>query len=68
MAFDKYKYDTEYIKNNLKRVALSVRKEYFSDVLSKIPELTGQSINGFIKDAIREKIERDGLDLPDVKA
>ena len=51
----------------LKRVPLDVRKEYYEDVLSKIPELTGIGINTFIKSAIQEKIARDGLSLPDLK-
>lgn len=68
MAFDKNKYDIEYQKANIKRVPLNVRKDYYAQVLAKIPEVTDSSINGFIKAAIREKIERDGLDLPDLKA
>lgn len=68
MAFDKTQYDIDYAKNNLKRVPFNVRKEYYADVLSLIPEMTGYSIQGFIKAAIKEKIERDGLDLPDLKA
>ena len=38
------------------------------DTLKAIASATGTSVNGFITDAIREKIERDGLDLPDLKA
>ncbi len=48
----------------LKRIPLDVRKEYYENVLSEIPEATGLSVNGFIKAAITEKIQRDGLDLP----
>lgn len=48
----------------MRRVPLDVRKEYYAAVVSKIPELTGMTIGGFIKAAITEKIQRDGLDLP----
>lgn len=48
----------------LKRVPFDVRKEYYEHVLSHIPDITELSVNGFIKAAITEKIQRDGLDLP----
>lgn len=48
----------------MRRIPLDVRKEYYAEVVSKIPELTGMTIGGFIKAAITEKIQRDGLDLP----
>lgn len=48
----------------LKRVPLDVRKEYYENVLSLIPSVTGMGINTFIKSAVTEKIQRDGLDLP----
>lgn len=48
----------------LKRVPLDVRKEYYDNVLSLIPDLSGTPVNTFIKTAITEKIQRDGLDLP----
>ena len=48
----------------LRRVPLDVRKEYYEYVLGRVPELTGTPVNAFIKAAITEKIQRDGLDLP----
>lgn len=63
-ADDKRKYDREYAKANKRRVPLDVRKEYFDHVLSFIPNETGIGLNTFIKQAITEKIERDGIDLP----
>lgn len=48
----------------LKRVPLDVRKEYYDSVLCHIPDVAGIGINTFIKVAITEKIQRDGLDLP----
>lgn len=57
-------YNIQYAKTHSKRVPLEVRKEYFENVLSRIPEVAGIPINTFIKAAITEKIQRDGLDLP----
>lgn len=58
---------TKWKAKALKRIPLEVRKEYWESVVSQIPDLTGMSVNGFIKAAIQEKIARDGLDLPDIK-
>lgn len=58
---------TKWKTKALKRIPLEVRKEYWESVVSKLPEITGMSVNGFIKAAIQEKIARDGLDLPDIK-
>lgn len=57
-------YDLRYAKEHKRRIALDVRKEYFEDIASKIPEKTGLPINTFIKQAIAEKIIRDDIDLP----
>lgn len=54
----------KYKAKALKRIPFEVRKEYYEAVIKNIPRLTGMSVNGFIKAAIIEKIERDGLDLP----
>lgn len=67
MSFDATQYTIQYAKEKLKRVPFDVRKTYYSDVLTKAAELSGMSVNGFIKAAIQEKIARDGLDLPDIK-
>lgn len=58
---------TKWKAKSVKRIPLEVRKEYWESVVSKLPEITGMSVNGFIKAAIQEKIARDGLDLPDIK-
>lgn len=64
MPSNKAGYDIAYAKKNLKRVPLDIRRDFYESVMCKLPELTGSSINGFIKAAITEKIQRDGLDLP----
>ena len=47
----------EYAKRSLKRIPLDVQKEKYEEIAAAA-ELTGKSINGFIKEAIEEKIER----------
>lgn len=47
-----------------RRVPLDVRKDFYDHVLSFITNETGMPLNAFIKQAITEKIERDGIDLP----
>lgn len=46
-----------YAKDKLKRVPLDLKREDY-ERLSKAARAAGKSINGFIKEAIREKIER----------
>ena len=54
----KKQYDIAYAKNHLKRVPLDLRIEKYEEI--KIhSEKTNESINGFIKRAIDEAIERD---------
>ncbi len=60
----KKKADAKWKAKAMKRVPLDVRKEYFENVLSLVPDITGTPVNTFIKAAITEKIQRDGLDLP----
>lgn len=51
----KKKYDIEYAKNNLKRIPLDVKKEKYQEI-KNISEKMGESVNGFIKKAIDERI------------
>ena len=53
----KKKYDIEYAKNNLKRIPLDVTKEKYQEIKS-VSEKIGESVNGFIKKAIDERIGR----------
>lgn len=48
----------EYAKKNLKRVPLDVQKEKYDEIKAHA-ETRGETVNGFIKRAIDETIERD---------
>lgn len=48
-----YKWESE----NLKRIPLNVRKEYYADTLKPAADAAGESVNGYIKEAIRRRIE-----------
>lgn len=52
------KYFTEYKKKNYKRIPLEVSKEQFEQI-KKHSEDRGESVNGFIKRAINETMERE---------
>ncbi len=58
MAEKKSKYDIEYAKQNIKRIPLDVQKEHYEKIKSHA-ESKSESINGFIKRAINETMERD---------
>ena len=46
------------MRKKLKRIPLDVQKEKYNQILTAA-EQAGKSINGYIKEAIDEKIERD---------
>ena len=48
----------KYKKNNIKRVPLDMQKKEYEKLLIAA-ESVGMSINGFIKQAIAEKMERE---------
>ena len=50
-------YDKAYREKNLKRVPLDLFKRDY-DALKSVANSTGMGVNGFIKAAIREKMER----------
>lgn len=52
-------YYVQYAKENLKRVPLDLRKEDYE----KLKAAAGASVNGYIKAAINEKLEKDGHDF-----
>ena len=52
----------EYQKAKLKRIPLDVTKEKY-DQIKSAAETTGESVNGYIKKAIDERMERDNLSL-----
>lgn len=49
----------KYKKAHIKRVALEMQIEYFENVLKPASEEAGETVNGYIKKAIAEKIERE---------
>ena len=51
-------YNMEYAKSNLKRIPLDVQKEKYEEIKA-VSEKVGESVNGYIKKAIDERIERD---------
>ena len=53
----------EYAKKNLKRVPLDVQKEHYERIKNHA-EGRGETVNGFIKRAIDETIERDTACAP----
>lgn len=58
MSKTKAQYDIEYAKSKLKRIPLDVQKEKYE----KIKEMAlshGESVNGYIKKAIDQRMERD---------
>lgn len=59
--FDKNEYMKEYRKNKLRRIPLDVTPEQY-ETLKEHTENTHETVNGFIKRAINETIERDTSD------
>ncbi len=55
----KKQYDIEYAKTHLKRVPLDLRLDKYDEIKAHA-EGRAESVNGFIKRAIDETIERDG--------
>lgn len=56
----KKKYDIQYAKDNLKRIPLNVRKEKYEEIKTAAAA-AGEPVNGYIKRAIDERMERDTL-------
>ena len=54
----KKKYDMEYAKAKLKRIPLDVQKEKYDEIKSAA-EAAGESVNGYIKKAIDERMTAD---------
>ena len=55
---NKTKYDLEYAKKKLKRIPLDVQKEKY-DEIKAAATAAGESVNGYIKKAIDDRIERE---------
>ena len=54
----KKKYDMNYAKTKLKRIPLDVQKEKYEQIKAAA-DLTGESVNGYIKKAIDERMDRE---------
>ena len=50
----------KYKAKNIKRIPLDVAKDKY-DQIKSAAETTGESVNGYIKKAIDERMERDNL-------
>lgn len=48
----------EWKKENVKRIAFEVKKDYYENILKPIAEKENEPINTFIKKSINERIER----------
>ena len=55
---NKTKYDLEYAKKKLKRIPLDVQKEKY-DEIKAAAAVAGESVNGYIKKAIDDRMERE---------
>lgn len=60
MAYSKAKrdYNVQYIKDNIKRVPLDVQKDQYERIKSAA-DIAGESVNGYIKKAIEERMGRE---------
>ncbi|MFR8226348.1 MAG: hypothetical protein ACLU85_04550 [Lachnospirales bacterium] len=56
----KTKYNMEYAKNKLKRIPLDVQKEKY-DEIKAAADAAGETVNGYIKKSIDERMSRDNL-------
>lgn len=54
---NKVKYNLEYAKKNLKRIPLDVQKEKYEEIKAAA-NLEGETVNGYIKKAIDERMQR----------
>ena len=57
----KAKYDMNYAKAKLKRIPLDVQKEKYEEIKAAA-QAAGESVNGYIKKAVDERMERDTSD------
>ncbi len=58
MTFDKNKYMYEYAKKNLKRIPLDVPLDMY-DQIKDHAAACGESVNGYIKAAITERMKNE---------
>ncbi len=63
----KKKYDIQYAKDKLKRIPLNVQKEKYEEIKAAADN-AGEPVNGYIKKAIDERMERDSRALSSTAA
>lgn len=54
----KAEYDKQYAKTNLKRIPLDVQKEKYEEIKAAATA-AGETVNGYIKKAVEQRMERD---------
>lgn len=57
----KAKYDMNYAKAKIKRIPLDVQKEKYEEIKAAA-QAAGESVNGYIKKAVNQRMERDTND------
>ena len=55
---NKYKYTSEWKRKNVKRIGLEVSPDKFEEI-KQAADSSGNSVNGYIKIAIDEKLSKD---------
>ena len=58
-------YDIAYARAKLHRIPLNVQHEQY-DEIKRAADRAGESVNGYIKRAIEERMERDRAERPPV--
>ena len=56
----KTEYNIKYAKEKLKRIPLDVQKEKYEEIKAAA-DAAGEKVNGYIKKAIDERMERDSV-------
>ena len=56
--FNTTEYHRNYRKEKLKRISLEIQKEFY-ETIKEHTQTTNETVNGFIKRAIKETIEND---------
>lgn len=64
---NKKNYNLKYARTNLKRIPLDIQKDKYNQIKAHT-ELTHETVNGFIKRAIDETMERDRCPDPEEEA
>ena len=50
----------KYRKTHLKQVVITYQNEYFYNELLPVIQASGETVSGYIKKAVSERMERDG--------